>query len=274
MPELPDVEVIKDFLTAHVLGRRIESVGNVGPIVVRNLLPGDAASALSGRFLSNASRRGKFLLIGLDNGTSIVINFMLSGRLWYCQPTKAVTSRTYLVLSLSDGHDLRYHDATQMGKVYLTDDLARVPILCEQGPDALDPSVTLAVFRERLRRHPGEIKGTLTNQLFLAGIGNAYADEILFRAGIYPFRRRSELSSGQIERLYEGMRNALTEAIAIISMQIGTNINEEIRDFLLIHGKANQPCPRCGTAISQVSANQRITNFCRSCQPGTLIRQT
>lgn len=274
MPELPDIEVIKDFLTAHVAGQRIESVDHVGAIVVRSLLPGDPTSILVARTITSAARQGKFLLLPLDNGTQIVINFMLTGRLLYCPPTTRLTTRTYLVLGLSGGLQLRYVDATQMGKVYLTDDVLKIPTFGEQGPDALDTSLTLDVFRERLRRHPGEIKGILIKQTFVAGIGNAYADEILFRAGIYPYRKRPQLSPAEIERVYDAMHTVLTEAMSIIRQRMGDNIQEEIRDFLLVHGKTNQPCPRCGAPISLVSANQRITNFCRSCQPGTLIRQT
>jgi formamidopyrimidine-DNA glycosylase len=274
MPELPDIEVIKDYLATHVAGQRIESADHIGAIVVRNLLPGDAQSVRVGRVLTDAGRRGKFLLLALDDGTQIVINFMLTGRLHYCAPATRVGTRTYLVLGLSGGMQLRYIDATQMGKIYLTDDTAKIPTFAEQGPEALDPVVTLDVFRERLRRHPGEIKGILTNQTFLAGIGNAYADEILFRAGIYPFRKRPQIAAEETARLYEAMRTVLNEATATIRARLGDNIHEEIRDFLLVHGRTNQPCPRCGAPISLVSANQRITNFCRACQPGTLIRQT
>ena len=129
-----------------------------------------------------------------------MINFMLSGRLWYAPPAQRIGKRTFLVLTLSNGQQLRYVDQTQMGKIYLTNDLSVIPTFAEQGPDALDPELSLAVFMQRLRRHPGEIKGTLTNQTFIAGIGNAYADEILFAARLYPFLRRAELGSDGIER--------------------------------------------------------------------------
>ena len=273
MPELPDVEVIKDFLAAKVAGQTIVSVERVGPIVVRHLLPGDVAGTLAGRMIAGAERSGRFLLLHLDGGLHIVISFMLSGRLAYCAPSMRVGPRTFLVLNLSGGNQLRYTDQTQMGKVYITDNPAKAPLFAEQGPDALDPALTLPVFIQRLRRHPGEIKSTLTNQSFVAGIGNAYADEILFRAGLYPFKRRSELAPGDVERLHAGIHDVLTESIATLRERVGDRIHEEIRDFLQIHGKGGQPCPRCGSAISQVSANQRITNFCRTCQPGTLIRQ-
>jgi formamidopyrimidine-DNA glycosylase len=274
MPELPDLEVIKDFLNSEVTGQTIVSVPYVGPIIVRNMLPGDVPSVLTGRKIGETRRRGKFLVMPLDNATIIVINFMLSGRLTYAAPVERFGKLTFLVLGLSGGQQLRYSDATQMGKIYLTDDVMNVPTFAEQGPDALDPSLTLDVFRQRLRKHSGEIKGILTNQLFVTGIGNAYADEILFRARIYPFRKRPALSADEIAQLYDAMHAVLPEAITVLQQRMGRNIHEEIRDFLLVHGKSGRPCPRCGTSISQVAAQQSVTNFCRSCQPGTLIRQS
>jgi len=274
MPELPDVEVIKEFLLSHAIGQTVVSVEHVGPIVIRHMLPGDPQSALSGRTINAAHRAGKFLVLGLEGSVYVVINFMLSGRLAYCAPSARIGPRTFLVLQLSGGEQLRYTDAAQMGKVYITDDTARVPLFAEQGPDALDPALTLDVFRNRLRRFPGEIKSALVNQSFVAGIGNAYADEILFRAGLYPFKRRSQLTPDDIERLYAALSAVLTESIETLRERVGENIHEEVRDFLLVHGKGGQPCPRCGTVISQVAANQRITNFCRTCQPGLLIRRT
>lgn len=273
MPELPDLEVTKEYLAAHVVGQTIAGVDHVGAIVVRNLQGGAAASALIGRAIASVDRRGKFLLLGLDNRAWLAINFMLSGRLMHCPPQTRLAARTFLVLHLSGGRDLRYTDQAQMGKVYITAELEKIPTFAGQGPDALDPTLTLGAFGQRLKRHPGEIKGILTNAEFVAGIGNAYADEILFAAGLYPFRKRPSLTADETERLYAAMRSLLPQAIETLRSRVGDNIHEEIRDFLRVHGKGGQPCPRCGAPISQVSANQRITNFCRACQPGALTQR-
>jgi formamidopyrimidine-DNA glycosylase len=128
-------------------------------------------------------------------------------------------------------------------------------------------------FAARLRRHPGEIKGILTDQSFVAGIGNAYADEILFCARVYPFRKRPSLDADEVRRIYECMHTVLEGAIRILRERVGADIHEEIRDFMQVHGRGGQPCPRCGSPISEIKARQRLTNFCRTCQPGTLIRQ-
>ncbi|MDY7041110.1 MAG: DNA-formamidopyrimidine glycosylase family protein [Chloroflexota bacterium] len=273
MPELPDLEVIRGFLGEHLVGHTITAVEVVRPTVIRNLLDGDFAARLAGRRVTAVRRHGKFLLFDLSAGEHVALNPMLAGRLQYCLPDARRLSRTYLVLALDDGHELRYSDQRSMGKIYLTDDLARVPGFGELGPDALDPALTLEVFKERLRRFRGEIKGVLTRQTFVAGVGNAYADEILWQAGLSPFRKRPQLSDQDVARLYEAMRLVLSEAIATLRQRVGADIHVEIRDFLQVHRRGGESCPRCGTRISEVSARKRITNFCRTCQPGGLIRQ-
>jgi len=271
MPELPDLEVIREFLAARLVEVPIASAEVRRSLVVRNLLGTDTANYLVGRYCTTVDRRGKFLLLPLDDGATIVINPMLAGRLRYGIPLSRSRSRDALVLGLADGHELRYHDAKDMGKVYLTTDLNQVPTFQELGPEAIDPDLTLEGFHERLRRHHGEIKGVLSNQRFVAGIGNAYADEICWRAGIYPFRRRSSLSDDEIAHLYYAMRTVLTEAIDLLRERVGEAIDVEVRDFLSVHGKADEPCPRCGSPISKVTRQRRTTNFCRTCQPGLMV---
>lgn len=267
MPELPELEVVKDFLAVHLVGSRIEKVEVLRPIVVRNLTDLDFTS-LEGQAFTKVERRGKFLIFSLD-ALYLVINLMLSGRLYFCPSTERRLAKTFVIWHLEDGFNLRYVDEKQMGKVYLTADLSLVPGFGLQGPEALE--VTFEAFKERLKRHRGEIKGVLINQAFVAGIGNAYADEILFRAGVYPFKRRPGLTEGEIRRLYEAMRAVLEESISTIREQMGDQIHLKFRDFLAVHGKGGSPCPRCGTPISEVRARGRLTNFCRSCQPGIMI---
>ena len=278
MPELPDLEIIREALAPRLVGVQIDAAELRRPLVVRTLVEGDAGGVLSGKTFSGVRRYGKFLLLDLDEMLTLAINPMLAGRLRYGPPLKRDRSRDVLVLSLADGNELRYHDAKDMGRLYLTRDLKQVPDWSTQGPDALDPELTLELFQQRLRRHQGEVKRVLTKQAFVAGIGNAYADEICWWAGIYPFRRRPSLSQAEIERLYEGMRSVLQSAIATLRMRIIDAapdlpaLDEEIRDFLSVHGKPGQPCPRCGATISEVMWERRATHFCRTCQPGLLIR--
>jgi formamidopyrimidine-DNA glycosylase len=273
MPELPDLQVIREFLAPRIVGAPIVAAEVLRPIPVRNLLGGDLADRLVDRRFTDVNRRGKFLLLPLDSGATLVINPMLAGRIRYGEPLSHDRKRDVLVLDLADGNELRYHDAKDMGKVYLTDDLDQIPTYADQGPEADAPALTLEVFRQRLRRHPGEIKWILTNQRFVAGLGNAYADEILWRARIYPFRRRPSLSGDEVAALYTAMREVLAGALETLRERVGENIDVEIRDFLAVHGKPGEPCPRCGGVVSEVKRERRATHFCRTCQPGLMLRR-
>ena len=256
MPELPDLEVIREFLAPRLAGVPILSADVRRPLLMRNLLGGDTADRLAGLRFNDTLRRGKFLLLAFDDGSTLLVNPMLAGRFRYGQPLPRHRKRDALVLDLAGGLELRYHDAKDMGKLYLTRDLDLVPTFASLGPDATSPALTLEVFRQRARRHPGEIKGMLVNQSFVAGIGNAYADEICWRAGLYPFRRRPDLDEDEMAQLYEAMRAELFEAIETLRERVGEAIDVEVRDFLAIHGKAGQPCPRCGNEVSKVTRSR------------------
>jgi formamidopyrimidine-DNA glycosylase len=157
-----------------------------------------------------------------------------------------------------------------MGQLYLTRDLKQVPDFTNMGPEPFE--ISLDEFKSLLRSYRGEIKGILTRGEFVAGIGNAYADEILWHARLHPYRKRTQLTADEVERLYLAMQSTLRDATAQVQAEMGEQIHLKPRDFLAVHMKTGEPCPRCGTAISLVGANQRITNFCRTCQPGGLIK--
>lgn len=273
MPELPDLEVIREYLAPRLPGAAITAVDTPRPLIVRNLAGGEPADALLGRRFTDVARRGKNLLLSLDSGVTIAINPMLAGRIRYAPPLGKKRVRDALILSLDTGMELRYHDAKDMGKVYITADINLLPGMTDMGPEADDPELTLEAFRERLKKHQGEIKGVLTNQRFVAGIGNAYADEILWCAAIYPMRRRASLTPQEVDRLYNCMRVALQRAIETLRERVGDNIDVEVRDFLAIHGKEDDECPRCGGRISAITYERSTTYFCRNCQPGLMVNK-
>jgi formamidopyrimidine-DNA glycosylase len=270
MPELPDLEIIREVLTPRLTGQTITEVEVVRPLVVRDLTMQGFAQTLMGQTFVDVQRRGKVLLFPLASGVILAINCKLAGRLQYAAPSDRRQAKTHVVWRLSDGHELRYSDQRTMGQVYLTAEPAAIPGWTEMGPEPFD--LTLDEFRERLRPHRGEIKGVLTRGQVVAGIGNAYADEICFAAGIHPYRKRTSLSDDEIERLYQAMQSVLRDAIATLRERVGMEIHREVRDFLAVHGKGDQPCPVCGTVISEIKAQNRLTNFCRTCQPGGLLK--
>jgi formamidopyrimidine-DNA glycosylase len=271
MPELPDIEIVREYLAPRLAAVQIASAAVLRPLIVRNYFGDDVAARLAGRRFTGVARRGKYLLLGLDDGMKLVYHPMLMGRLRYGAPLKKPRTRDAFVLTLADGMELRYHDAKDMGKIYLVSDLSQIPGFASLGPEADDPALTLELFMERLRRHNGEIKGVLTNQEFVAGVGNAYADEILWCAQVFPFRRRASLSADEIARLHGCVRNVLAKAIEVLRERVGDDIDVEVRDFLAVHGKPDGECPRCGGRISEITYERIATNFCRACQPGLMV---
>jgi formamidopyrimidine-DNA glycosylase len=155
-----------------------------------------------------------------------------------------------------------------LGKLYLVapDGLDAIPGWSEMGPDADDPDLTLDVFRQRIRRHPGELKSLLRNSRFVAGIGNAYSDEILWDAKLAPLRRRSTLRPEEIDRLYASMRSVLEDAKLRVRELVPPNIEQQHREFLKVHLRGGEPCPRCGKELRQIGGDE-ATTFCRTCQP-------
>jgi formamidopyrimidine-DNA glycosylase len=276
MPELPELEVVREVLLRRVLGCSIAEVKVIppgGPIVTRDLTGLGFEQVMRGATLSAVERRGKFLIFTLGTQESplfLAINPKLTGRLQLAAPADKRMPRTHVVIALDAGPQLRYVDQKQMGQLYLTNYLERVPEYADLGPEPF--AITLEDFHRRLRPFRGEIKGILTRGQLVAGIGNAYADEILWNARLHPYRKRTQLTAEEIDRLYDAMRSTLSAAVEKVRLEMQENIHLKPRDFLAVHMKTGEPCPRCGTPISLVGANQRITNFCRSCQPGGLIK--
>ena len=271
MPELPDLTVVAEELARRVTGSRVVEASAPTPILVR--ATPDEIGSLRGSVMGPASRRGKFLLLPFerDGFTERVLaaNPMLAGRFWLLDSGKdRVRARTGLRLGLEDGRELRYVDREMLGKLYLVppDGQDAIPGWSDMGPDADDPALTLDAFRQRIRRHPGELKSLLRNSKFVAGIGNAYSDEILWRARLAPLRKRSSLSEEEVNRLYVAMREVLGEATERLRALVPPDIHEQHREFLQVHLRGGQPCPRCGRELRQIGGSE-ATTFCRTCQP-------
>jgi formamidopyrimidine-DNA glycosylase len=157
-----------------------------------------------------------------------------------------------------------------MGKVYLLPAGQDRPVPGlrpgEQGPDALDPELTPEAWRARIRKHPGELKNLLRNQAFVAGIGNAYADEILHAARLQPFRKRSSLAPEEVDALFLAMRRVLEDSITLLRERVPPTFEKQVRDHLAVHNRGGEACPRCGGRITQVTGGGFPTAWCRSCQ--------
>lgn len=275
MPELPELEVVCEVLNRRIMDRVITHVAVIAPggaIVLRNLTGRGLEAALTHDRFTGVRRRGKFLIFSLQAtpDLALMINPKLTGRLQLATTSDKRYAKTALALTFDDGQELRYVDQKTMGQIYLTTQLDDAPGFAGMGPEALE--ISLVEFKERLRPFRGEIKGVLVRSEFVAGIGNAYADEILWAARLHPYRKRTQLTDVEIDRLYAAMRVTLIEATDKMRVEMGEHIHREPRTFMNVHLRTGAPCPRCGAPIALVSANQRITNFCRTCQPGGLIK--
>ena len=269
MPEVPDLEAIRKFFNKTISGKTVERVETFIPVVIR--VPRDEfIRLLTGDSLGDVHRHGKFLLFTLASGRVLVVNPMLTGRFAVAEPKVKRAAKTCFLLGLEGGLELRYSDQRLMGRVYLVEaeQLASVPQFAEMGPDVLSPALTEEVFADRLRKYSGQIKSILVNHKFVAGIGNAYSDEILWEARLHPYKKRTSLTDEDVSRLYHATRDVLEWAEPIVAEKMTESLDySEWRDHLRVHRRGGQPCPRCGSTISEITAGQRITSFCRTCQP-------
>ena len=274
MPEAPELEVVKGFLIERAVGTSVTTARVLRPSVLRPMA-GNFEDDISGRALEDIRRTGKFLTLALSGDRLLVVNPMLTGGFQWSDPSDRVFKRTCFALTLSNGMELRYIDNRQMGRVYYvsSDQLGEIPQYGDMGPDVLDEPLSLGEFKERLRPFRGEIKGIITRGRVISGIGNAYVDEILWEAEVYPFRKKRDLSDDDLQGILDSSARVISDAVGQVRDAMGEDIHRKRRDFLKVHNRGGEPCPRCGTTISQLTANQRITSYCRTCQPGLLLRR-
>jgi formamidopyrimidine-DNA glycosylase len=288
MPELPDLDILADATHAALTGRPVTSTNVVQPLVMRGTA--SELADLEGQTLVSVRRRGKFLVVQLERDR-IVLNLMLTGRLGMAAPGVKAYPNTAFVMTFGARSgpprdaarwtrgatwlppddrptELRDRDSTRMGKVYLVPAGVTRPVAGwdEMGPDADDPALTIDAWRERIRTHRGELKNLLKEQSFVAGIGNGYADEILWEARLAPLRKRSSLVPDEVDALYDAVRRVPQWAIAELRRRVPPAFEVEVRDFLRVHRKGGTPCPRCGTNISEISPGGFVTSWCRTCQ--------
>jgi formamidopyrimidine-DNA glycosylase len=271
VPEIPELEAIRSYFNEHIAGRSIVSAEARIPFVFR-VPANDVRETLPGDTFGEVLRHGKFLLFPLASGRVMAINPMLTGRFQYVDPATKLRAKTCIVLQIAEGRSLRYSDERVMGKIYIVPagDLAAIPNWATNGPDLLDPALTEDAWLAGMKKYRGQIKSILTNAEFVQGIGNAYADEILWEAQINPYTPKTKLSEDQLRSLFRAARKVMAWATPLVrgSMVKGDDLDyEERRDFMRVHRLGGKPCPRCGSTISEITANQRITSFCRTCQP-------
>jgi formamidopyrimidine-DNA glycosylase len=239
-----------------------------------NATEADLRDALVGRCVTEIDRRGKYLLIGFDHDAWLSIHRKMSGNLLLHAADTPRPLHTHLEIGFDDGTLLRFVDPRKFGRVHLflsADE--RTAFFAERlGPDSL-LEIDARVLRERFRGRRGRVKSLLLDQIFLAGVGNLYADEALWAARIHPLRTGDSLSAQEVRRLADGLLQVLREAIErrgtsfdAVYRDVEGSLGEN-QDFLNAYGRAGAPCPRCGRPIERILIGQRSTHFCARCQP-------
>jgi formamidopyrimidine-DNA glycosylase len=270
VPELPEVEALAADLRERVVGRSVDRVDVSAISALKTFDP--APSALHGRAFTGASRHGKFLDLIADD-LHLVVHLARAGWLHYRDAITATPLRPgkgpiALRVRLTDGSgfDLTEQGTQKKLAVYLVRDPAEVPGVAKLGPDAL--TADRATFAARLRGRRGQLKGMLTDQEVLAGIGNAYSDEIIHRARLSPFALTDRLSEEQMTVLYDATQHELTDAVARSVGQHASSLKGEKRSGMAVHARTGLPCPVCGDLIREVSFADSSLQYCATCQTG------
>jgi formamidopyrimidine-DNA glycosylase len=271
MPELPEVETVRRDLGREVLGRTVEEIVVTGSRTVRRFGSDALVHGLRQRSVVSVRRHGKYVLVDLDNGTVLVVHLRMSGMLLWSPSTPAVEiPHTHVRLRLDDGSVLRFVDPRTFGEMWVSS--PDLPELAHIGPDAWN-GLSTAVLYEQLRRRKSSLKIALVNQAVVAGIGNIYADEIAWVAGIRPERLASSLSRRSVDVLHEATREVLGSAIAARGSSLAdrqyVDLYGEPGDAQTghrVYARAGEPCLRCGTLIVRLPIGARSAFSCRKCQ--------
>lgn len=270
MPERPDLDYFVPILDAELRGLAFTGVRAPRPVVLRLAVRGSPEELLVGRKIAKVSRRAAFVLFDLGlKEVELAIAPMLAGRFTLCPPADKAPGDLAVAFGLSDGRELRYRDDVQMGKVWIIPrgEYGVIPGFATVGVDVLDPKAfTRAAFRAIAKKRRDQAKVFLLDKSALDSMGNAYADEVLWHAGIHPKTMVRSLSDQDLDRLHDAIASVISEARDEIARR-KPPIDEKVRDFLSVRGRHGQPCPRCGTKIRSAGVHGHDADFCPTCQP-------
>jgi len=281
VPELPDLVRIEDELQRTIAGKRVDAARTGDPLVLRVMVSEPFPGVLVGRRLEEVRRRGHFMRFSLEGGLVLVINAMLAGRYKLVAApgdggstpnSKSKSKKDPVSLGLAlvfeGGPELQYVDDKRMGKVYVATaaDEAKIPVYGKLGVDPLSPDFTREAFGALIAKRRDQVRMFLMDKVAIASIGNAYADEILFAAGLHPKTFCHKLAPAQIDALHDAIPRVLTGAIAEIRRR-AEPIDVKVRDFLAVRGRDGKPCRVCGTTIRAVRVGDGDACFCPACQP-------
>lgn len=271
MPELPDLLYIQRYLNDHVIRKNVVDVVVRRPLVLRNIFIEPITSAVPGSRISVVDRIGPFLAFRFNSGLDLILNLMLSGRLQHQLPHEKPIGFLCLSFGLDDGSRLNLCDEREMAKAYLVlrGDYSRIPRFDSQGVDITSPIFTPELFREIIaRNNRRQVRVVINDHTELSAIGNAYADEILFEAGIHPKTFCRKLSPEEIDKLYAAIRSVIQWGADEVE-KAARPIEVKVRDHLKARNRKGEACPRCGATIRREGVRGYDVFFCPNCQPAS-----
>jgi formamidopyrimidine-DNA glycosylase len=272
MPELPEVETIKNCLRPQVVGRRLTGATLHWPRVVRQPSPEEFCRRLAGQTIEDVGRRGKYLIFHLTGRERLIVHLKMTGVLLIQPSTAPLDPHTRAILHLDDGADIRFCDQRKFGAMWLVEN--ELAVVGKLGPEPLEDAFTPEILAAILKRHSIPVKALLFDQNMIAGIGNMYADEALFAARISPLKPAAEISKNETKRLHRAIRDVLTAAIGHGGASVNTyqqpNGERGLAHFFFqVAHRRGERCYVCGTPIERVVVRARGTYFCPRCQTDT-----
>lgn len=273
MPELPEVETIRRTLWPRIEGLTIARARIAEERLPQNRTIKQMESLLTGRRMEGLQRRGKFLLFSVSGGDGFLLHLRMTGQLLYLAGEESPHPHTRMVLYLEPHGRLELRDQRRFATLHWVEGgrFADMPSLRRLGPEPLEPDFTPDCLQERLEGRRSPVKGALLNQAVVAGLGNIYVDEGLFRAGILPTRRADSLQREEIVRLHRALVDVLQEALrlggsSVRTYRTGQGERGSFQEVLNVYGRGGLPCSRCGEAIQRTTMGGRSTWWCPQCQ--------
>jgi formamidopyrimidine-DNA glycosylase len=279
MPELPEVESVRRQLEPTLVGRRFERVSIHDPRLVRPYEPAEVAAELEGEQVATVERRGKYLVVRFESGRVLLIHLRMTGSL-LSAASGALPDDPHrrAVVTLDDGSDVGYRDVRRFGTWLLLEPGEAEPYLATRvGDEPLEALFTAARLGDRLAGRRTSLKAALLDQRTLAGMGNIYVDEALWRARLNPLRPASGLDRNELRRLHRGIRAALEHGLArqgstLRDYRLPDGSGGSMQNEFRVYGRRDEPCDRCGTMIARTQVAGRTTWFCPTCQPAQAAR--
>jgi len=276
MPELPEVETVARGLQARLSGATIRSAAVLWDRTISHPLPAARfADEIAGGVVKRVGRRAKSVVLHLGDGRVMTVALRMTGALIVAAPGAPPDPNARVVFELADGRQLRFRDTRKFGRIGLYPGRGRrrvADVFARHGPEPLPASFSAARLAARLRRRRARLKTLLLDQSFIAGVGNIYADEALWRARLHPLRRADTLTEVEVRRLHRAIRAALREGLAGGGASYRDYVNPDgepglAAERMRVYRRTGEPCPRCGRPIQRTVVGQRATHFCPRCQP-------